>query len=192
MGQVPQDIDEPFNTRGTCRLKSRDGRAIGGRPGTFRWVNSCIESEVDMNKTRIMLLAIVMTFVVVACSGGGESSVSVDDAWGRTSPSSAANAAFYMVIEGSSEPDTLVSADAAACGLTELHISTVTDGVMSMQHLPDGIDVPAGESVALEPGSFHVMCIDRQQDFVAGASIPLTLEFAGAGTVDVNVEIRDE
>jgi len=145
-----------------------------------------------MNKKRMVLLAIVMAVVLVACSGGGESSVSVDDAWGRTSPSSAANAAFYMVIEGGSDPDTLVSADAAACGLTELHISIVTDGVMSMQHLPDGIDVPAGETVMLEPGSFHVMCIDRQQDFVAGTSIPLTLEFAGAGTVEVNVEIRDE
>ena len=145
-----------------------------------------------MNTKRFVLLAIAMTVVLVACSGGGESSVSVDDAWGRTSPSSAANAAFYMVIEGGSEPDTLVAADAAACGLTELHISIATDGVMSMQHLPDGIDVPAGEAVVLEPGSFHVMCIDRQQDFTAGASIPLTLEFAGAGTVDVNVEIRDE
>ena len=145
-----------------------------------------------MNKKRTMLGATVISVVLVACSGGGESSVSVDDAWGRTSRATASNAAFYMVIEGGSEPDTLVSADAAACGLTELHISVMNDGVMSMQHLADGIDVPAGEAVVLEPGSFHVMCIDRQQDFVAGASIPLTLEFAGSGTMEVTVEIRDE
>jgi copper(I)-binding protein len=155
-------------------------------------VNEWVENEGEMKKRRIMLVAIVISVVLVACSDGDKSSVTVDDAWGRTSPAVAANAAFYMVIEGGSDADTLVSADAAACGLTELHVSVMTDGVMSMQHLPDGIDVPAGETVMLEPGSFHVMCIDRQQEFVAGASIPLTLEFAGAGTIDVNVEIRDE
>jgi copper(I)-binding protein len=155
-------------------------------------VNEWVENEVEMKKRRIMLVAIVISVVLVACSDGDKSSVTVDDAWRRTSPAVAANAAFYMVIEGGSDADTLVSADAAACGLTELHVSVMTDGVMSMQHLPDGIDVPAGETVMLEPGSFHVMCIDRQQEFVAGASIPLTLEFAGAGTIDVNVEIRDE
>jgi copper(I)-binding protein len=155
-------------------------------------VNEWVENEGEMKKRRIMLVAIVISVVLVACSDGDKSSVTVDDAWGRTSPAVAANAAFYMVIEGGSDADTLVSADTAACGLTELHVSVMNDGVMSMQHLPDGIDVPAGETVMLEPGSFHVMCIDRQQEFVAGASIPLTLEFAGAGTIDVNVEIRDE
>jgi copper(I)-binding protein len=145
-----------------------------------------------MRKRRVLLMAIAMSVVLVACSGGNESSVAVDDAWGRTSPAAATNAAFYMVIEGGSDADTLVSAAAAACGLTELHVSAMYDGVMSMQHLPDGIDVPAGETVVLEPGSFHVMCIDRQQEFVAGASIPLTLEFAGAGTTEIAVEIRDE
>jgi copper(I)-binding protein len=145
-----------------------------------------------MRKRRILLVAIPISVVLVACSGGNESSVAVDDAWGRTSPAAATNAAFYMVIEGGSDADTLVSAAAAACGLTELHVSAMYDGVMSMQHLPDGIDVPAGETVVLEPGSFHVMCIDRQQEFVAGASIPLTLEFAGAGTTEIAVEIRDE
>jgi copper(I)-binding protein len=155
-------------------------------------VNECVGSEVEMGKRGIMLVAIAMSVVLVACSGGDRSSVTVDDAWGRTSPAAAANAAFYMVIEGGSDADMLVSADAAACGLTELHVSVMNDGVMSMQHLPDGVDVPAGETVVLEPGSFHVMCIDRQQEFVAGASIALTLEFAGAGTTEIAVEIRDE
>jgi copper(I)-binding protein len=145
-----------------------------------------------MKKRRLMSVAMVMAVVLGACNRGGEITVSVDNAWGRTSPSLAANAAFYMVIDGGSDADELVSADAAACGLTELHVSVMTDGVMSMQHLPDGIDVPAGETVVLEPGSFHVMCIDRQQEFVAGTSVPLTLEFAGAGTMEVAVEIRDE
>jgi copper(I)-binding protein len=145
-----------------------------------------------MKPTRIVSLVAVALMVLAACSSGGDSSVSVDDVWGRTSPATATNAAFYMTIEGGAADDTLVSANADACGLTELHISVITDGVMSMQHLPEGIEVPAGETVMLEPGSFHVMCIDRQQDFLAGDSIPVTLQFTEAGTVDVNAEIRDQ
>jgi len=144
-----------------------------------------------MTAMKTVSMVIVLGVVLAACSSS-ESSVSVDEAWGRTSPATATNAAFYMAIEGGSEDDTLVSASSDACGVTELHISVMNDGVMSMQHLPEGIAVPAGETVMLEPGSFHVMCIDRQQDFVAGDSIPLTLEFAGAGTVAINAEIREE
>lgn len=140
---------------------------------------------------RCVALAIATTVVLAACNSEYRS-VTVDDAWGRASPAAATNAAFYMTIEGGSEADTLVSANTDACGITELHVSVMNDGVMSMQHLPEGIDVPAGETVLLEPGSFHVMCIDRQQDFVAGDSVSLTLEFAEAGTTAVEVEIRDE
>ena len=140
---------------------------------------------------RVFVLAAVALMVLTACNGGGDT-VSVRDAWGRTSPSGATNAAFYMTIDGGSSDDTLVGGNADACGDTQLHQSMMTDGVMSMQHLPDGIFVAAGKSVNLEPGSFHVMCIDTRHDLVAGESIDLTLEFAVAGSMDVSVEIRDQ
>ena len=144
-----------------------------------------------MTSTRIVSLAIASALILAACSNGGDGTVSVEDAWGRTSPAAATNAAFYMAIGGGGAADTLVSATSDACGLTELHISVMTDGVMSMQHLPEGIDIPADETVMLEPGGPHVMCVDRQQEFLAGDSIPVTLQFAGAGTVGINAEIRD-
>ena len=144
-----------------------------------------------MKSTRIVSLAIASALVLAACGSGGDSTVSVEDAWGRTSPAAATNAAFYMAIKGGAVADTLVSATSDACGLTELHISVMTDGVMSMQHLPEGIDIPVDEVVMLEPGGLHVMCIDRQQEFLVGDSIPVSLRFAGAGSVDINAEIRD-
>jgi copper(I)-binding protein len=97
-----------------------------------------------------------------------------------------------MTIEGGSSSDTLTAADADVCGDAQLHETVMNDGVMSMQHLPDGIPVAAGESVRLEPGSFHVMCIDTQRDLVAGESIDLSLTFADAGPMSVSVEIRDQ
>lgn len=177
-------LNRIFPYDGAGELASADFNRVVGRA-------AAPEIEVGVGMRRLVALAVAAMFVLAACGSGGEL-LTVDDAWARTSPATATNAAFYMVIEGGSEADTLVSASTDACGVTELHVSVMTDGVMSMQHLHEGIDVPAEGSVTLEPGSFHVMCVDRQREFVAGDSVALTLEFAEAGTRAVDIEIRDE
>ena len=81
----------------------------------------------------------------------------------------------------------LVSAQTDACRVIELHESVMNDGVMSMQQLTDGMVVGAGETVVLQPGGLHVMCIDKQVDFVEGDEIDLILEFENG-----DGETRDE
>lgn len=141
-----------------------------------------------MVRFRSVLLLSLVTLVAVGC--GGDDSVTIEDAWGRPSPMSAANAAFYMQITGGSEADTVVSASSSACGATELHETTMQDGVMSMQELSEGIAVPANETVSLEPGGMHVMCLDADT-FEIGDMVAIDLEFAAAGTVSVEAEIRE-
>lgn len=141
-----------------------------------------------MARIRIVLLVAVIGLIAAACSSGSD--VSVEDPWGRPSPMSAGNAAFYMEITGGDTDDTIVSATSSACGITELHETTMSDGVMSMQERPDGIPVPAGETVFLEPGGLHVMCIDADQ-FELGDMVEVDLQFADAGTVSVEAEIRE-
>ena len=70
-------------------------------------------------------------------------------------------------------------------------MSTIDDdGVMSMQQVAQ-IVVPAGESVALEPGGLHVMCIDRQVELSPGDRFPITLSFVNAGEIVIEAEIRE-
>ena len=142
-----------------------------------------------MARTRIVLLIAVFALMATAC-GGSDDAVSIDDPWGRPSPMSAGNAAFYMQIIGGDADDTIVSAASDACGVTELHETMMQDGVMSMQERPDGIPVPAGSTVSLEPGGLHVMCIGADQ-FELGDMVDVDLEFAEAGTVSVQAEIRE-
>lgn len=74
----------------------------------------------------------------------------------------------------------------------ELHTTEEKDGVARMMHV-DAIDVPAGETVALEPGGLHVMFMGLDGDpFEVGEKIPATLIFENAGELDVmfNVEER--
>ena len=142
-----------------------------------------------MKMIRHAWVFIALVMVAAACSSASEG-VEVSDPWGRPSPSSASNAAFYMQLEGSDTDDRLVSAESPACQVVELHETQMSDGVMSMQFLPEGIPVPAGETVSLEPGGLHVMCLGVTEALVEGESATVQLQFEESGLVTVDAEIR--
>ena len=123
-------------------------------------------------------LLIPILILAAGCSGGDSGDLEVADPWARPSPNVATTAAFFLTLSNSGEEDTtLVSARSDACRVTELHESRMNDGVMSMQQLPEGIPVPASQTVLLQPGGLHVMCIDKTVDFADGEEIDVTLEF---------------
>ena len=133
-----------------------------------------------------------LTFALAACTPE-EPRPEISNAWTRPSAPSALNSAFYMIISNEgSEPDTLVAAESIACGEIQLHETEVDDqGVMTMRRQPE-INIPAGGAVVFQVGGLHLMCLDRQTDFVTGDSVPLTLHFESSGESDVLVGIRDE
>jgi len=142
-------------------------------------------------RTGLLIIVIAAFAVLVAACSSGDAAVTVEDPWGRPSPTSTSNAAFYMQLDGAGEDDVLVSATSPACGVVELHETQMSDGVMSMQHLPEGIPVPAGETVALEPGGLHVMCMGVTSPLTVGEMIEVGLEFENSGSMTIEAEIRE-
>ena len=119
--------------------------------------------------------------------------ISISDSWARPSPGGGGNTALYMTINNNgSTPDTLLSASAEACGTTEIHMTSMEDGVMSMTPLADGIAVTSNASIVLGPGGLHLMCIDVGPELVEGETTNVTLEFAEAGSVSVVADIRND
>jgi periplasmic copper chaperone A len=55
----------------------------------------------------------------------------------------------------------------------------------------DRLEIPAGGSVQLKPGSYHIMLIDLTQELKAGEKIEITLNFEKAGAVKVMAEVRE-
>ena len=53
------------------------------------------------------------------------------------------------------------------------------------------LEIPAGGSVELKPGSYHIMLIGLKQDLKAGDTIEITLTFEKAGEVKVTAEVRE-
>lgn len=160
--------------------------------------------------TRGWIVVIAMLLLLASgCGGSSDTNIQVDDPWvraakaaemenqdqtgtetGGTGHMSGSLSAAYMVITNNSDqPDRLLRASSDAAHNTELHISEIVDGVMSM-HPVDSVEVPANGQVELKPGGLHIMLIGLTGDLVAGEKMPLTLEFENAGKIQVEAEIR--
>ena len=78
--------------------------------------------------------------------------IAIEAPWSRATPGGAKVAAGYLTIKnGGAAPDRLVSATADIAERTEIHEMSMTDGMMKMRQVTDGVAVPAGGSVALAP-----------------------------------------
>jgi copper(I)-binding protein len=72
--------------------------------------------------------------------------------------------------------------------MAQLHTTSREGGITKMRRT-DGLDLPAGQPVTLQPGATHIMLIGLSEKLVPGQSFPLTLTFAKAGTREVTVSV---
>lgn len=104
--------------------------------------------------------------------------------------SGAVSGAYMTIKNTGSAADTLLNAQGDIAASVELHTMIDNNGVMQMRPV-ERIEIPANGEVQLKPGSFHVMLIGLKQGLKAGDSIPLTLQFEKAGTIQVTATVRD-
>ncbi|HZW04877.1 MAG TPA: copper chaperone PCu(A)C [Anaerolineaceae bacterium] len=155
-----------------------------------------------MNIKKSSILAIVMLLVLIlsACSAvqaGTGASVKAEGVWARPSRASGNEmmgtvaGAFMVLKNDGSQADRLISASSDVAKVVEIHETVMEGEVAKMQKLSDGLEIPAGGSVELKPGSYHVMLINLQQDLVVGDKFALELQFEKSGAVSVEVEVKE-
>lgn len=117
--------------------------------------------------------------------------IEIGHPWSRATPGGATVAAGYFVLKNTgTTPDRLVSASASFAGRAEIHEMGMKDGVMTMRPLPDGVAIPAGGTVALKPGSYHLMFLDLKSPLKEGTMVDGTLTFERAGSVPVQFKVE--
>jgi copper(I)-binding protein len=62
--------------------------------------------------------------------------------------------------------------------------------VMKMRALQGGLDLPAGKTVELKPGGYHVMLMDLKAALPKDSTVPMTLVFKDAKGVESKVEVK--
>jgi copper(I)-binding protein len=115
--------------------------------------------------------------------------VDVKDAWVRTSvPGQKATGAFMNLT--AKDGAKLVAASSPVAGVTEVHEMKMEGDVMKMKALAGGLDLPAGKTVELKPGGYHVMLMDLKTALPKESTIPLTLVFKDAKGAESRVELK--
>jgi len=116
--------------------------------------------------------------------------IRIDDPWCRPTPNGARVGACYLTLTADGGDDRLVSVSSALAGSVQIHEMKMADGMMSMAELPDGLPLPAGQAVALKPGSTHLMLIDLKEPLTDGGVASLTLTFDKAAPLGVHAPVR--
>ena len=119
-----------------------------------------------------------------ACAG-----VEVRDAWVRFTVKGQQATGAFMTLTAR-QGTRLVDVSSPAAGVSQLHQMTLDHGVMRMNAVKGGLDLPAGQVVELKPGGYHVMLMDLKSTLVQGASVPLTLRFKDALGVASQLELQ--
>ena len=117
--------------------------------------------------------------------------VIVSDPWIRgTVPQQMATGAFMQL--KSAKDARLIEARSPAAGVVEIHEMKMENNVMRMRAVPS-LALPAGRTVELKPGGYHVMMMDLKQQMKDGDVVPVTLVVESGGkreTIEVKAKVR--
>jgi copper(I)-binding protein len=94
----------------------------------------------------------------------------------------------FMTITNNGEEDvTLTGGSSPIAGIVEIH--EVIDGVMLP--MADGLVIPAGESVKLRMGGYHVMLLELTEEVKAGDETEVTLRFSDGSEQTITAPVKD-
>lgn len=141
-------------------------------------------------KSMAMAAAVSLAALAAQADDYTVGDLTVSKAWTRATPPKAkAGGGFVEIVNAGSEADRLVSAGSGVAAKVELHDMSVTDGIMKMREMENGIDIPAGATVSLKPGGLHIMFMGLTEGFEEGGTVPVVLTFEKAGDVEIALPV---
>ena len=101
----------------------------------------------------------------------------------RETPAGAPVAGGYLLITNAGEEDDrLLTATTDRSPETQIHEMRMDGDVMRMREVEGGLAIPAGQSVSLQPGGYHLMLMGPEA-LTPGETHDVTLAFERAGEV---------
>lgn len=161
---------------------------------------------------QFLVWLVVLSFVLSACASGSAaektSSIEVSNAWVRTvggmqpaegsgpagmkpkEDAGPATGMFMILKNNGSADDKLIKAESDVAKMVQIHLTEIDANGVSSMHEVDGVDIPAGGSAELKPGSYHVMLIGLKQELKEGDLVTVTLTFQNGGQIVVEAPVK--
>ena len=129
----------------------------------------------------------------LALTSSAGAQVTVDQAWVRATAPGQPVAGAYLKIK-SAQAAALVAVRTPVTARAEIHDMKMEGGIMKMRPVTR-IELPAGKTVELRPGGYHLMLMNIAKPLRPGETVPITLVIEGADKkrqeIEVKAEVRD-
>ena len=139
------------------------------------------------------------TFILILAAGvaqgrlvhAAEAPITVSAVWSRPATAGLPKGVAYLTLtDHAATGDRLMGGSSPKAARVSLHHSVMKAGVMNMLAVDDGLELPPGRTVVLAPGGYHLMLEGLKGGLKLGESYPLTLRFAHARPMKVQVQVR--
>lgn len=117
---------------------------------------------------------------LIAADVGAEGLVIGDPYFRESIPGQSRTAGFFALTNPGPVDCALEAATAEAIGRLEIHEHSHDGGVMRMRQI-DLLAVPAGQTVTLQPGGYHLMGFEVAPPLKAGDTVEVALDFGSCG-----------
>ena len=119
-----------------------------------------------------------------------ENGVTVSDAYIRGLPPGQTVTAAFMTINNHQDKDCkLVGVGSSVSRSAEIHEHSHKNGKMSMRPVKSLV-IPAGGSVSLVPGGYHLMMFGLEDSLKEGEAHTITLSFEGCDELSIDAPVQ--
>ncbi|WP_025917740.1 copper chaperone PCu(A)C [Herminiimonas sp. CN] len=114
--------------------------------------------------------------------------IGVKDPWVRATVQQQKTTGAFMQLSARQDAR-LVEVRSPAAATVEIHEMSMANNVMKMRSVA-GLDLPAGQTIGLKPGGYHIMLINLKQQIKDGDLVPLTLVVEGKDKKRQTIELQ--
>jgi periplasmic copper chaperone A len=139
------------------------------------------------------LRSITLTCLLLICLRPGgtlaDSGIQIRDAWIREAPPGSTVLAGYLTLVNQGKADvTITGVSSPDFGAAEIHLSRMENGLAQMVPVEELV-IPAGKTVTLQPGSYHLMLFRPARDLHEGDSVTLRLHRADGDCLQTGAQV---
>jgi len=151
---------------------------------------------IELKRARAFLACAFYT-ALLACSisvlADGAQDLQISKAWLRaTPPGSAVGAGYFTLLNNGKRSLRIVGIQTALAKSAEIHQSFEHDGHEQMRSVEGGLAISPGQTVALTPGSYHLMLMELDHTLVAGTSGVITLLLDDGSKLTTRIPVLTE
>jgi len=139
---------------------------------------------------------VALVLLALVCASAAEArdyklgALEISQPWARATPAGApAGGGFLKITNTGTSPDRLISAKSPVADIVQVHEMKMDGSVMRMREVEKGLEIPAGGTVTLAPGGYHLMMMGLKGPLKQGTNVPVTLVFEKAGKIEIELSV---